>query len=345
MRSAQQHGGPGPAATLSAGGGCGPSALQQLSWLTWVPIGLMSTILAASVAVPVTTRSLALPLAVVGALVGLPHGAIDHLLPRWVAGLGPVNPRFAGRPIVLVAAGYGTVAGTALTSMLLLPLPTLVLFLVVSAGHFGWGEVEASARRAGRSSPTLRREWPVAAGYGALVVGAVMWLRPSQTASITGELSHSLARAALASRAVGLFLTAAAVTLGLGLLLKHAHYLEAAELTLLAITFTLAPPLAAFGVYFGGWHSIRHLGRLLDLTASRRTPGTPQDGWAPDWPAASRLLLRTGWLPTLGALAGVAALWGARDRAGLSTEVAILLALTFPHVMAVRILDRFGSRG
>lgn len=344
MSSAQQT--DRPAAESTADGESTPNALQQLGWLTWLPVGLMSALLVAAVAAPVTTRSLALPLAVAGSLIGLPHGAIDHLVPRWVGTATPVNRNsaLAGRSVALVAIGYAIAAGVALVSMLFLPVPTLIVFLVVSAGHFGWGEVETSAQRAGRAVPTVAREWPTAAACGLLVVGSVVWLRPSQTGSITAELSGPLAQAALASRGAGLVLIAAAMALGMGLLLRRSRYLEAAELALLAITFAVAPPLAAFGIYFGGWHSVRHLGRLLDLAAKRGSAAGPRDRRLPDWTAAAGALLRAGWLPSLISFAGVAALWLVRDRAGLTAEVAILLSLTFPHVLAVRTLDRSGLR-
>lgn len=343
MSSAQQTKQPADAASPN-GGDSTQTALQQLSWLTWLPVSLMSALLVAAVAAPMMTRLLALPLAVAGSLTGLPHGAIDHLVPRWASGSDPTSgdSLLAGQPIVLVAVGYASVAGAALAGMLLFPVPILVLFLVVSAGHFGWGEVETSAHRAGRGMPAIAREWPVAAACGLLVVGSVVWLRPSQTGSITAELSRPLARAAMASRGAGLLLIAAAVLIGLGLLVRRARYLEAAELMLLTLTFAIAPPLAAFGIYFGGWHSVRHLGRLLDLAARHTAAAAPRDLRLPDWTAAARSLLRVGWLPSVISFAGVAVLWLTRDRAGLTAEVAVLLSLTFPHVLAVRTLDRAG---
>jgi Brp/Blh family beta-carotene 15,15'-monooxygenase len=318
-------------------------ALQQLSWLTWLPIGLMSMLLVAAVAAPAATRSLALPLAIAGSLIGLPHGAVDHLVPRWVAGRGPASSPLARGPIALVTAGYAVVAGAALASMLLLPAATLAVFLIVSAGHFGWGEVETSASRAGRESPAVAREWPIAAASGLLVVGSLIWLRPSQTGQLAARLSPALERDTMATRSPGLLIVVAAVALGLGTLLWRARYLEAAELALLASTFAIVPPLAAFGLYFGGWHSVRHLGRLLDLAAARGIAGRAPRGRSADWPAAAGALLRAGWLPALVGYVGVVALWQARDRVALDAELAVLLALTFPHVVAVRTLDRSGG--
>ena len=84
---------------------------------------------------------------------------------------------------------------------------------------------------------------------------------------------------------------------------------EAGELLLVAAVFALAPPLAAFGAYFGLWHAVRHTGRLLDL--SRAAGGDAR------WRPAVTRLARAAALPTAAALTAVAALWLLADTAGL----------------------------
>jgi Brp/Blh family beta-carotene 15,15'-monooxygenase len=136
--------------------------------------------------------------------------------------------------------------------------------------------------------------------------------------------------------AVGVIVATTAV-----LLWRSGRRLETTELLLLAGTFCVAPPLAAFGVYFGAWHSVRHTGRLLDLTRERRS----SKGWTDtSWTPAAWQLTKASTAPTLVALAAVAALWLARDLASLQAEVAVLLALTFPHAAAVWVLDRQQSQ-
>ena len=124
------------------------------------------------------------------------------------------------------------------------------------------------------------------------------------------------------------------------MLSRTRRWLELAELLLLAGTFALAPPLAAFGIYFGGWHAPRHTARLLDLArgARRVDVGTSEagSGWGP----AAAVLGRAAALPSMAALAAVGALWAARDLASIQAEVGVLLALTFPHAAVVMALDR-----
>lgn len=315
--------------------------MRELRWLTVVPVAAVAGLLVLAVLAPAPTRTAAVPLAVVGALVGVPHGAVDHLIPWWWASSGQAGGPGTGRrgPLTLglFALAYAGVAALALTALLVAPTAALVAFLALSALHFGRAEVATSAERAGRPTPGGRAEHPVSVAHGLVVVGLLVWARPDQTDPLLRPLSPWLADASVRSRSAGLVLVAAVVVTGLAVLLRAGRRVEAAELGLLAVTFAVAPPLAAFGVYFGAWHALRHTGRLLDLARRRRgDTGHPDLGWGP----SGALLARAAALPTAGALATMAALWLARDLASLQAEVGVLLALTFPHAAVVWALDR-----
>lgn len=326
-----------------------PDAMRDLSWLTILPITALGALLVLCVLAPGSAARGALPVAVVGALLGVPHGAVDHLVPWWwgahgdgrhqtgPAVPGPATVRRTLWGLGSFVAAYAAVAALALVALLRCPTPTLLVFFVLSAAHFGRGEVVTAAERAGRPIPRMSADRVVAAAFGTAVVGQLLWARPAQTNPLLRPLSPWLADAALRSRTVGLLAVAVVVALGLVVLLRARRRLEAAELALVAATFAVAPPLAAFGVYFGAWHAVRHTGRLLDLARSRRRePGGPGTGW---WPAG-RLLLRSAALPTTAALTTVLALWLLRDLASFQAEVGVLLALTFPHAAVVWALDR-----
>lgn len=315
--------------------------MRELRGLTVVPVAAVAGLLLLAVVAPTQTRAIAVPLAVVGAIVGVPHGAVDHLIPWWWASSAPAGEPGTGRggPLTLglFALAYASVAALALTALLVAPTAALVAFLALSALHFGRGEVATSAERAGRPAPGGRAEQPAALAHGLVVVGLLVWARPDQTDPMLRPLSPWLADAAVRSRSAGLELVAAVVVTGLVVLLRAGRRVEAAELGLLAVTFAVAPPLAAFGVYFGAWHALRHTGRLLDLTRRRREDTGHRDrGWGP----SGALLARAAALPTAGALATMAALWLVRDLASLQAEVGVLLALTFPHAAVVWALDR-----
>jgi beta-carotene 15,15'-dioxygenase len=312
--------------------------MRELRWLTWVPLLGASILVALSMLSPTTATGLAWPVAVVGAALGIPHGAVDHLVPGWwgaaadasTGGGGPARgwlARFVG--------GYVLLAGLALLALLLAPAPALVIALVLSAAHFGRGEVVTGAERAGRAAPGPLEQWPATTMYGGVTVGLLLWSDPALSGPTLRAMSPWVADAVAATRGPGLILLAVGAGTAVLVLLSRRRWLEAGELALLATMFVVAPPLAAFGWYFGGWHAVRHTGRLLDLARS-----TPAVGWAD----AGRSLARAGALPTLVALLAVLWLWSARDLAGLHAELAVLLALTVPHSVVVWALDRREAR-
>lgn len=328
-------------ATASArwpyGGQRGP-AMRALPWLTWVPVASVGALLLVAVLAPGLASSLALPLAVIGAAIGIPHGAADHLVPWWwdTAGRKGSSARPTATRMVGFAGSYAVIAAAALTAFVLAPTVALVVFLILSGLHFGRGEVVTSAERSGRRAPTMWSEWPVTLAHGGVVVGLLLWARPPDIDPLLRGLSPRLAEATAAGRVPGLLLVATAVLVALVVLLHGDRHLEAAELALLAAVFTVAPPLAAFGIYFGLWHSLRHTGRLLDLARGHNRARQVDDGWR----AAGRTVARAAAAPSVVALLAVLYLWWASDLAGLQAEVGVLLALTLPHAAVVWALDR-----
>lgn len=309
------------------------TAMASLRVMTIAPVTALATLLVISLAAPALAERAALPLAILGVVLGVPHGAVDHLVPWWWARSDGVR-RPAAPVLVAFVVGYVAVAALALTLSLLAPTPTFVVFLVVSALHFGRGEVITCAERAGRPVPGARQEWVTTLAPGLVVIGLLLWARPERTAELLRPVSRWLAGAMSPSAPIGLTLTAVAVVAGLAVQLSRRRLLDAAELLLMALTFAVAPPLAAFGLWFGLWHAVRHTGRLLDLARTDAVPAHRQ------WSAALRRLALAAALPSAVALAAILAMWVLRDIAGLQAEVGILLALTFPHAAVVWALDR-----
>lgn len=321
-----------------------PHAMHDLRILTWLPIGSMLTLVILSCVAPDAVGRIALPIALTGAVLGVPHGAVDHLVPWW---WGP-STRPVRHPIGSIAAfavGYASVAATALAAFFVAPSLMLVAFLVLSTIHFGRGEVVTAAERRGAPAPGPRREWAETAAYGAAVVGLLLWAHPESVLPHLYWVSPWLASATTDGRFAGLACTTLSVALGLSALLRAGHRREAWELALIVVAFSVAPPLAAFGVYFGLWHAVRHTGRLLDLAHSRTAPPSVTVGSTtsvPDWRRAAHHVARAAAAPTLVALFVMTVLWSERNLASLQAEVAVLLALTFPHAAVVWALDHRG---
>ncbi|MDQ2852279.1 MAG: Brp/Blh family beta-carotene 15,15'-dioxygenase [Actinomycetota bacterium] len=316
--------------------------MAALPLLTILPIAALVALVVLSLLAPHTAESLAVPIAVVGAALGIPHGAVDHLVPRWSTTSADSRSYATTRATRLLAfvVAYAGVAGLAFTASLIIPSVTIVAFLVLSALHFGRGEVVTTAERAGRAVPGPREEWAATVAPGLVVVGLLLWARPDRTAELVRPMSSWLARVLPSSAPVGLLLVAVAVVVAIAVQLSRHRFLDAAELVLLTLAFAVAPPVAAFGVWFGLWHAVRHTGRLLDL-ARQPSASVPSSR---DWWNAARRLLVAGSLPSLAALSAVAAMWLLRDLAGLHAEIGVLLALTFPHAAVVAALDRNEAR-
>jgi len=130
----------------------------------------------------------ALPVAV-RLLVGLPRGAVDHLVPAWVqARRLPVHVR-AG-----LVAGYVLAAAAMLVVLHFAPAAGLLLFLVLSLLHFGTGEFSYHHLREttrGRAACGTRRWaalplslWPARTGSRRAGVGAAVRPRPGHRSPV-----------------------------------------------------------------------------------------------------------------------------------------------------------------
>ncbi|WP_336027238.1 beta-carotene 15,15'-dioxygenase, Brp/Blh family [Geodermatophilus sp. FMUSA9-8] len=255
-------------------------------------------------------------LLVAGLLLGIPHGAADHV----------VAARRTGRP-VLVALGYAVLAVAAWLAFRAAPGPALLVFVLLSVWHFGTGETAVADLRAGR--PVQRR------ATAAVVLGALVLLVPLAR----GAQDAAPVLAALVPGSGGTVpeavVTAVLVTVvpAAGALLVErllaAAWLEAAEVAVLLLLVLVAPPLAAFGVWFGTWHAVRHAARLV--AGDEEHPGLPP-----------RRLAAVAALPAAAALALLAVLWIATDgpHGLLVAAVPLLAALTVPHALVVARLDR-----
>ena len=333
------HGVPAPAGERAPGTEF--VSLRDTPWLTWAPALAMALLFAANVAAPTGLLQVAIPIAVAGALAGLPHGAVDHLLPSMLSRVstdvhvGPGVPA-RGHMIVWLVVGYLITAGFMGALFVVAPAPTLVAFLVVAGGHFGWGEVTADADRRGL---TVRLN-PVsvlhALAVGLVTVGLILWSQPATTDPIVRAMSPAVADLAITSRVGGIAAVAVVVGAALMALLWRGQGRSAFELALLTLVFATCPPVAAFGVYFGLWHAVRFTSRLVDAVRLHdcRDAATDRGG-----AAAVRHLAKLSVAPTAVALVAVGGVISAGGVVALQAQVAVLLAVTFPHAAVVAWID------
>ena len=316
-------------------------SLRDVPWLTWAPVLAMLTLLVAHLVAPEGLRTVTLPIAILGALAGLPHGAVDHLLPGWLL-LGATDAsggrrrRVGARDVVWLLVGYLFSAAAMGALLVLAPAPTLIAFLVVAGAHFGWGEVTAGADRQGTRLALNPVSVLHALAVGLVTVGLIVWSQPDATDPIVRAMSPTVADLAITSRTAGLSVVVVVVGAALVALLWRRQGQQAFELTLLALVFATCPPLAAFGVYFGLWHAVRFTGRLVDAVRLHDGLVSRVDHGGV---AALRHLMRLSVAPTVVALVAVGVIISLSGVVTIQAQVAVLLAVTFPHAAVVAWLD------
>lgn len=260
---------------------------------------------------------------------GLPHGAVDHLVPGWVRGRA-FSPHEMGRFL----AAYLVLTLALIPVWFIAPVLALVGFFAVTVLHWGWSELAWF--------PAQRRPALVAAARGMAAVFLPALAFPARF----NRAVHALLMPFMAHpprivptgtvEIVGLALFATVCLLGLGESLR-------ARLELLGVVvfFATVDPVFAVGLYFIAWHSWRHLVRLatIDPVAAAAL--------AERRPVQAILRVLGAAIPcTLAALLGLlgfAALAAVRLSAPAqitAVALALIAALTVPHTILVAWLDR-----
>ena len=321
--------------SVSAGPPAAPSAASARPLLAARPAvlaaavsrGAVTAVLAVQLLVPGGWGPTAWVPLVAGLLLGLPHGAVDHLVPGFE--LGPAALRTA-----VVAVAYALLALVVLAAFRAWPGPALALFVVLSAAHFGTGETAFHDVRAGRAPGV---DVLGAAAFGTAVIVLPLLHHRDAVAPVVALVVPGTAGLLPAGPSrVAELAVLAVVAAAVGVRMARRRFAAAAELVLLTVAALVVPAAAFFGAYFGTWHSGRHTARLVaedpangaDLGAGRL--GRPLLRFA-----------RTAALPTVAAVATVLALWVTAGgwEAFVAADLAVLAALTVPHVVVVTWLD------
>lgn len=203
-------------------------------------------------------------LAVLVAMVGLPHGAADHRFAR--PRLEPVLG-VAWLPVFL--AMYLAVAVAVVCGWFVAPAATIVAFFLASAWHFGQEESRLPI------GPRILR--PVFRfARGGLVIWTPLVFQGREVGEILGlvapggsgpAIQHATS---LLTACSWIMLPIAAVAWALqGLMaarrsgrVRRLLWIDNALVASLVVLFAVASPLVSFPVYFCGWHSARGLKRL-----------------------------------------------------------------------------------
>jgi Brp/Blh family beta-carotene 15,15'-monooxygenase len=217
-----------------------------------------------------STVAVLMPLGVSVVLFGLPHGAVDHLVPARMSSFD------VWQSVAWVVAIYTVVGGAYLWAWWQWPTASFVVFVAMTWMHWGQGDVHALVRLQG--SQHLARVWQrVLAGF--VRGGLPMWVPfvafPDDVREVAGLLvghfsSLSTMLSVLFDWRVQLGVTAMMILAATAYLAagvwktgwSRGWWLDVAELGVLTVYFWYVPPLAAIGLYFCVWHGYRHMVRL-----------------------------------------------------------------------------------
>jgi beta-carotene 15,15'-dioxygenase len=299
-----------PRARWHRAGGCGVVAAFLLLALFWLDRSH-------------SQAGLLMLLILVGS-VGTAHGVLDTVL---LLRLVPGRVR-----CVLLSAAY---LWAAVTTALLLqahPAEALIVLLSLSLWHFGEPFVDQSAMPAWQQ--LLQR----------LVRGGAPVLMPALVArQELAPLAHSATGGEVVATALlwGFWTSMAwawLLLLGLCLISSFLHTPAASmrrrqwlsEVAVIAALYLLVSPLMAFALYFGLYHAVGHMRRVVQTSAT-----AAWSAWARDWRVWASLVL------TL--LLGAALVAHMLTRAGaaswpevaLRSVILILVAVSVPHVVLI----------
>lgn len=268
-------------------------------------------------------------LAVIALIIGIPHGALDHLV---------TLPKNQPAKMALFVAIYVLIAVAAVWAILRWNVLGFQLVVIMSAAHFGIGDaafIAESERLNNRASKSLidRLIYALPAGLLPVFVPLSSDLTNSALAEVNPKLINWTGSSTNLIHLLVLLIAASALFV---LVLKRDDK-SAIDLALLAALSILTPPLVAFAIYFGLWHALRHTARLtLNLNKS-------EIAYQHNEPKRAFI---NAVLPGTPALIGtfiVAAILAAAnpDNSRLLWSILVVIwALTLPHMMVTAKLDK-----
>jgi Brp/Blh family beta-carotene 15,15'-monooxygenase len=211
-----------------------------------------------------------LPLAASVVLFGLPHGAVDYLVPARMD-----DDRSLPSSMVVVGVLYAAVGGAYAALWLLEPLVAAAAFIAITWFHWGQGDVHALVVfvDADHLDSTRLR---AATGFvrGGLPMFVPLLAFPDRYRTVVdawvGLFGSDLSTAWLFAETTRLVGGSVFLAVTVGVLLVgyrrgsgRSWRVDAGETALLWLFFLTVPPLVAIGVYFCVWHALRHVIRVV----------------------------------------------------------------------------------
>lgn len=279
------------------------------------------------------------PFAISVLVFGLPHGALDHLVPARLDSAISVR-----RSIATVVALYAVLGGATALLWGLDPVVGFVAFIAVTWFHWGQGDLWLDRAR-GHAVDSRADAVLTVLTRGALPMLLPLITHPLDYAGVFRATTRLIDPAAAGADLLDAVpIRFAAAVLLVVLIAAHAlvrHRLgnpmgtTMAEVVVLVAFFSAVPPVLAVGVYFTFWHAVRHIVRL-ELLEPDGAAGLARG----DLLRPFGRFLRDALPVTLCAIALLAVLALSLRSAGLGTYLLLIAALTTPHTAVVAWMDR-----
>ena len=274
-------------------------------------------------------------IALVALGVGIPHGALDHLV---------TLPRASFLRMALFILAYIAIAAIAVWAILTWNVIGFIGVVIMSALHFGIGDAAFitegdRANKANHLSPIAQLLYALSAGSLPVIIPLTNERSTSALSAVNKDLVNWHGGFDSELMAAVLFITSLATLV----LAFSKRWRDIADLLILSALALLTPPLVAFAAYFGMWHAMRHTARLtLNLKSSQKSISENRPARA----------FRQAVIPGLPALVGtfiVSLLLGVQTPGKLSDEylwlsLVVVWALTVPHMMVTAKLDKAALR-
>ena len=267
-------------------------------------------------------------IAIIALAIGIPHGALDHLV---------TLPKAAPLKMAAFILIYVAVAIVAVIGILQFNTIGFIIVLFMSAIHFGIGDaafISEIDRRTGPVTKLNRWFYIPAAGFTPVFIPLVNSASTDALASVNPALINwhhgSDSQILIAVTTFSL--------LAILVMIVNKRNGEALDLTLLLLLAHIAPPLIAFAVYFGCWHAMRHTARLT-LSLPRSIQNLEQ--------GLNKKAFLNAVIPGLPALIGTFLVAAVMALSGQSFSddffwmaLVVVWALTVPHMVVTAKLDR-----
>lgn len=315
--------------------------------ISCVPVAVLTVFFAAGFELP--AYAIYAPFALSGVFLGLPHGAVDHLVP------GRISPGgVTALSMVFVGLLYLVLASLYLAFWFVAPIAAFALFICLTWFHWGQGDLWTLREIYGANHLTgvLQRSLTIFVRGGLPMLVPLLAFPETyrQVAqSMAGLFGSGISGGAWVFEpdfrlgAGTIFAALTLITLFSGL--RRSGFRDAAwradvvETSLLVVYFVFVPPILAVGLYFCVWHATRHIARLM--LVDKRSAGA-LERWSILRAAAN--FTRDATPLTVAALALLAGLYFVvPERVGsgslLGLYLVLISTLTLPHVVIVSFMD------